>query len=176
MFHWFQPQDNEHSCRLHQTGVRLPCKSTPLQPVHPNTHLTLFYQDPSVIGAFLDNQDLPRFNSLTNDKSLVYNAITGTFLYGGIPAIYYGLEQDIADGPADPANREALWLYNGYSTTATPTYARIAMLNKIRTTLGKDENWLKSVGSVLASQDSDIAIKRGELVMVLTNVSVNKTV
>lgn len=128
-------------------------------------------QDPTVIGAFLDNQDLPRFNSLTSDKTLVYNAIVGAFLYGGIPSIYYGLEQDIADGPSDPANREALWQYNGYSTTASLTYGRIAMLNKIRSAIGKgDEAFGSSIATVVAIQDKDIALRRGGALIVLTNV------
>jgi alpha-amylase len=124
-----------------------------------------------VIGVFLDNQDNPRFNSLTSDKSLVYNAIVANFLYGGIPNVYYGLEQDISDGSADPYNREALWLYNDFSTTATATYARIAALNKIRTAMGtRDQSWYGIVAEVADIQDQDIALARGGGLIVLTNV------
>jgi len=101
---------------------------------------------------------------------LVYNAITAAFLYGGIPTIYYGLEQDIADGKADPANREALWLYNDFSTTASPTYARIATLNKVRSTLGKTSAFLNSVAKVAAVQAQDIAWSRPGALIVLTKV------
>ncbi|KAK4686486.1 hypothetical protein P7C73_g3650, partial [Tremellales sp. Uapishka_1] len=128
------------------------------------------YPDPTVIGTFLDNQDLPRFNSLTGDKSLVYNAVVAAFMYGGIPAIYYGTEQDISDGSADPNNREPLWQYNDYSTTATQTYGRIATLNKIRSALATTGNFTSSVASIVASQSQDIALSRGGALIVLTNV------
>ncbi|WWC67129.1 uncharacterized protein I206_101036 [Kwoniella pini CBS 10737] len=126
------------------------------------------YSDPSVIGPFLDNQDLPRFNSRTGDKSLAYNAIVSSFLYGGIPTVYYGLEQDIADGPYDPNNREALWNYNNYNT-AGDTYKRIANLNKIRDFLGFKGSFSTSVATVLKIQDQDIALQREDALIVLTN-------
>ncbi|WVQ85180.1 hypothetical protein IAT38_007345 [Cryptococcus sp. DSM 104549] len=126
------------------------------------------YSDPTVIGQFLDNQDLPRFNSLTSDRTLVYNAIVGSFMYGGMPIVYYGLEQDVSDGLADPANREALWNYNNYAQDGE-TFGRIASLNKIRTALGGVGNLHNAVGTVLAQQDQDIAIKREEALIVLTN-------
>jgi alpha-amylase len=128
------------------------------------------YPDQSLVGAFLDNQDLARFNALVNDKTKVHNAIVGTFLYAGIPAIYYGLEQDIADGTDDPANRNALWLYNGFSTE-TETYKRIAKLNQIRHAWNKDNDWLRAHATVVDVATSDIALKRGNLLIVLTNVS-----
>ncbi|KAE8538221.1 hypothetical protein D1P53_005560 [Cryptococcus gattii VGV] len=126
------------------------------------------YSDPTIIGTFLDNQDLPRFNSFTSDASLVYNAIVGMFMYGGMPIVYYGLEQDISDGPADPQNREALWNYNNYSTDGV-TYGRITNLNKIRNGLGGVGNLYNVVATVLAAQDQDIALQREEALIVLTN-------
>ncbi|ODN83783.1 alpha-amylase AmyA [Cryptococcus wingfieldii CBS 7118] len=127
-----------------------------------------YYADPTVIGTFLDNHDLPRVNSLTDDTTLVWNALVGQFLYGGIPIVYQGTEQDIADGPGDPQNREALWNYNDYSTSGE-TYGRIKNLNKIRSGLGgADSSFYETVGEVLAQQDSDIAIKRGNALAVLT--------
>lgn len=117
----------------------------------------------------MDNQDLPRINSVQSDKTKVYNAIVGTFLYGGIPTIYYGLEQDLADGRDDPHNREALWLYNNYAEGET--YQRIKQLNAIRKALGGQEGWLTATGSVVAVEGSDIAIKRDNTLIVLTNVS-----
>lgn len=127
------------------------------------------YSDPTIIGTFLDNQDLPRFNSLTSDASLVYNAIVGMFMYGGMPIVYYGLEQDISDGPTDPQNREALWNYNNYSTDGV-TFGRITNLNKIRNGLGGVGKLYNAVATVLAAQDQDIALQREEALIVLTNV------
>lgn len=128
------------------------------------------YPDPTVIGTFLDNQDLPRFNSLTSDASLVYNAIVGMFMYGGVPIVYYGLEQDISDGPTDPQNREALWNYNNYATDGV-TFGRITNLNNIRNRLGGVGELYNAVATVLAIQDQDIALQREEALIVLTNVS-----
>ncbi len=118
----------------------------------------------------MDNQDLPRFNSLQSDKTIVYNAIVGTFLRAGIPAIYYGLEQDLKDGTEDPKNREPLWQYGNYATDG-PTYQRIKTLNGIRKALGGDAEWLKASGRTVAVQQNDIALKRKDTLIVLTNVS-----
>ncbi|WVO13546.1 hypothetical protein L204_101167 [Cryptococcus depauperatus] len=126
------------------------------------------YYDPTLISLFLDNQDQPRFNSLTSDRALAYNAIVMSFMYGGMPVVYYGLEQDISDGSADPANREALWNYNNYATTGE-TFKRIANLNKIRSSLGKIGNFHKTVGKTLALQKQDIAIQHEEALIILTN-------
>ena len=85
--------------------------------------------------------------------------------------IYYGLEQDLSDGSADPSNREALWLYSDFSTTATQTYGRISTVNKVRKALNGDSSFLNSVATVKMMQDQDIALSRGSSLIVLTNVS-----
>jgi alpha-amylase len=113
---------------------------------------------------------LPRINALQSDKKKVYNAFAGTFLYGGIPVSYYGSEQDIADGDNDPRNREALWLYNNYATDGQ-SYQFIKSLNQIRKGLSKTPNWGNSVASVVGVTQTDIALKRGGSLIVLTNVS-----
>ncbi|WVQ76873.1 hypothetical protein IAR50_006547 [Cryptococcus sp. DSM 104548] len=135
---------------------------------HTIANAATYYADPTVIGTFLDNHDLPRVGSLTDDKVLIWNAMVGQFLYGGIPIVYQGTEQDVSDGSADPQNREALWNYNDYATTGE-TFQRIANLNKIRSGLGgADSSFYETVGSVVAQQDDDIAIKRGNALAVLT--------
>ena len=106
---------------------------------------------------------------MQSDKTKVYNAITGTFLRAGIPTIYYGLEQDLSDGDKDPKNREALWLYGDFNTDGQ-TYQRIKKLNDIRKALGGDREWLSAAGDVVAVQQNDIALKRKDSVIVLTNV------
>ncbi|ODN75506.1 hypothetical protein L202_06634 [Cryptococcus amylolentus CBS 6039] len=58
--------------------------------------------------------------------------------------------------------------YNDYSTSGE-TFGRIKNLNKIRSGLGgADSSFYETVGEVLAQQDSDIAIKRGNALAVLT--------
>jgi len=63
-------------------------------------------------GAFLENHDQPRFQSLSNDTGRIKNAIAFPFVHDGIPILYYGQEQGYT-GNGDPNNREALWL-SGY--------------------------------------------------------------
>lgn len=129
-----------------------------------------YYADSTLIGAILDNHDLPRFGTQTSDKSKIYNAIALQFLWGGIPSCYYGLEQDISTGTADPYNRPALWDFGKYQTTGA-TYQRIARMNLIRTKLGELGSFHKSTGKQVAMTDNNIAFRRNEALLVLTSVS-----
>lgn len=128
------------------------------------------YADPSLVGAILDNHDLPRFNSLTSDKAKVYNAVALQFLFGGIPTMYYGLEQDIAFGASDPENRAPLWRFGNLGTDGE-SYKRIAKLNAIRTKLGENEGFHATVGKVVEETKDDIAFARNGTLLVLTKAS-----
>lgn len=125
------------------------------------------YGDPSVVGTILDNHDLPRFGSITADKSKTYNALTLQFLFGGIPTVYYGFEADITFGSADPDNRDPLWHHTDYSGNGE-TYGRIKRLNAIRQALGKRGDFLAKVATTKAQTDNDVAFERNGLLMVLT--------
>lgn len=127
------------------------------------------YADPTVIGAVLDNHDLPRFNSLASDKSNVYNAMALQFLFGGIPTMYYGLEQNMT-GEEDPQNRQALWL-NGELKTDGESYQRIKRLNLVRKKMGELGGFHEVLASQVAVQDDDIAFERNGGLLVLTKVS-----
>ncbi|KAJ7147826.1 putative alpha-amylase AmyA [Mycena crocata] len=128
------------------------------------------FSDPSVLGTFTENHDQPRLWSLTNDASLTFNGLVTTFQFEGIPILYYGFEQDVgSDGASDPHNREALWLYTNYSTTATPTYARISKLNKLRKYLASNSNFLTSQSSRVQQQAQDLAMVRAGTLTILTN-------
>ena len=80
----------------------------------------------------------------------------------------------MADGAADPYNREALWPSN---YTNTSTYTHIAKLNSIRhalisnNTLFSGQNFLDSTAKIVESTATDVAIRKGPLLAVLTNVS-----
>ncbi|KAI9634323.1 putative alpha-amylase AmyA [Dioszegia hungarica] len=124
------------------------------------------YADPTVIGAVLDNHDLPRFNSLASDKSNVYNAMALQFLFGGIPTMYYGLEQNMT-GEEDPQNRQALWL-NGELKTDGESYQRIKRLNLVRKKMGELGGFHEVLASQVAVQDDDIAFERNGGLLVLT--------
>ncbi|OQE16168.1 hypothetical protein PENSTE_c025G06334 [Penicillium steckii] len=86
-------------------------------------------KDPTLLGNFIENHDLPRFASFTSDYSLAKNVLSFLFFSDGIPIVYAGQEQHYS-GKDDPANREATWL-SGYSTSAE-LYKHISTTNKIR--------------------------------------------
>jgi len=128
------------------------------------------YSDPSLIASILDNHDLPRFRALTSDKSNIYNAMALEFLWGGIPAMYYGQEQESMDtGLLDPFNREALWLNGGFQTEGE-AYKQVARFNKIRKQVGNLGGFHEVVGTEVALSESDIAFERNGALLVLTNV------
>lgn len=85
--------------------------------------------DSTLLGSFIENQDLPRFKAYTTDDTLSHNAITYVFLDDGIPVLYYGYEQGFS-GANDPANREPMWS-SKYSTTTTQ-YGWVKKLNAFR--------------------------------------------
>ena len=85
--------------------------------------------DTTLLGSFIENQDLPRFRAYTKDDTLSHNAITYTMLDDGIPVLYYGYEQGFS-GDSDPANREAMWTSN--YNTSTAQYGWVKALNAFR--------------------------------------------
>ena len=89
---------------------------------------------------------------------------------------FSGQEQDFGDGAADPYNRQALWPSN---YTNTSTYHHIASLNQIRHTLISNgtqfegKSFLDYQSKIVASSQYDVAIRKGPLLAVLTNVSLS---
>ncbi len=76
-----------------------------------------------MLGNFIENHDLPRFRNLTADPMIAYNAMVLQFMMDGIPVgeiwafclarvrllirvaiVYYGQEQDLSKGAADPVS------------------------------------------------------------------------
>jgi alpha-amylase len=94
------------------------------------------------------------------------------FVFEGIPVVYYGQEQDQSFGNSDPYNRNALWPSNYTNTT---TSQRIATLNQVRSSLianGTEfngETFMQARSQVIAHSDTDVAIRKGPLLAVLTN-------
>ena len=132
-------------------------------------------KDFSVLATFSENHDNPRFASLTQDMSLARNIIAYTILGDGIPIIYEGQEQhyNALGGSNDPYNREAIW-YSGYNTAA-PLYTHVAALNQIRNqAIYMDSGYTTSKTSVIYTDTSTIALKKGttgkQVVAVLTNL------
>lgn len=89
-----------------------------------------------------------------------------------MPTVYYGLEQEVSFGAADPDNRDALWKYNDYSTQ-TGSYLLIKKLNEIRKGLSGTGSgkWHETTAKVGSVTDSDITLERDGVLIALTNVS-----
>ncbi|EPS93812.1 hypothetical protein FOMPIDRAFT_58690 [Fomitopsis schrenkii] len=120
-------------------------------------------------GAFLENQDNPRFPSLTTDQSLIMNAMTWVFVQDGLPILYYGQEQGYAGGN-DPDNREALWL-SGYEENR-PLVIHVRSLNAARkAAIGwNNAAFLRTPVGFPVSTSSQLAVSKAPLLALLTNV------
>ncbi|KZT44175.1 glycoside hydrolase family 13 protein [Sistotremastrum suecicum HHB10207 ss-3] len=124
------------------------------------------YRDVTVLGNFLENQDNPRWTNISVDPQSMYNAITYNFMSDGIPIVYYGQEQRL-NGNNDPWNRGPLWP-TGYVNSST--YQLITTLNTFRNFLVNTTDWATSNTSVLTIGPNELAIMKGSVISVLTNV------
>jgi len=125
------------------------------------------FVDPGLLGNFLENQDLPRWHNQSVDPQSLYNAMAFNFMSDGIPIVYYGQEQAFS-GNGDPFNREPLWI-SGYAKT--PAYSLIATFNQFRNFLvNASGDWLHSDTQILTSSPYGIAIMKGNVISVLTNI------
>ncbi|MBD1871657.1 cyclomaltodextrin glucanotransferase [Leptolyngbya sp. FACHB-671] len=96
----------------------------------------IFDQDHRYSGAnelitFIDNHDMPRFQSLNPDPEMLRVAIALVMTARGIPCIYYGTEQylhDDTDGGNDPYNRPMMQSWD----TDTDLYRSIRLLSGLR--------------------------------------------
>lgn len=130
------------------------------------------YNNPRVIGNFLENHDMARFRNITADPVLAYNAMVAQFMIEGIPVTYYGQEQDLANGHEDPWNRAALWPTNYENGT---TYQRIARLNLIRKQLitsglqFNGKSYMDDNSTAIGVTQYDIAFRKGPIIYTLNN-------
>jgi cyclomaltodextrin glucanotransferase len=81
--------------------------------------------------TFIDNHDMPRFQSLNPDPELLKMAMVLLMTTRGIPCIYYGTEQylhDDTDGGNDPYNRPMMDKWD----TDTEIYRAVRLLSGLR--------------------------------------------
>ncbi|KAF8311135.1 alpha-amylase [Clavulina sp. PMI_390] len=132
------------------------------------------YKDTTVLGNFLENQDLPRWAGVSIDPMTLANALVYTFMTEGIPIVYYGTEQAFT-GSADPYNREPLWpsAYN----TSTFGHGTIAVLNQFRNYLVSNVSsttsggaWLDQKSKVLNWGSVDLVISKGGVISVMNSL------
>ncbi|KAI0320503.1 glycoside hydrolase family 13 protein [Amylostereum chailletii] len=124
------------------------------------------FKDPTLLGNFLENQDIPRWASVSTDPQSLYNAMVLTFFSDGIPVVYYGQEQSLT-GSADPYNRAALWP-SGYEKTAA--YNFTATLNQLRNYLVNTSDWASAPAQVLSTDAHGIVIMKGDVISIVTNI------
>lgn len=89
------------------------------------------YSGATELVTFIDNHDMPRFQSLNPDPAMLKVAIALIMTSRGIPCIYYGTEQylhDDTDGGDDPYNRPMMELWD----TDTDVYWCIRLLSGVR--------------------------------------------
>jgi len=76
------------------------------------------YNGATELVTFLDNHDMPRFQTLNGDPSILKIAFIVLMCTRGIPCIYYGTEQclhDDTNGGNDPYNRPMMTEFNTHS-------------------------------------------------------------
>lgn len=89
------------------------------------------YNTATELITFIDNHDMPRFQSLNYDGDFLKLAIILIMTCRGIPCIYYGTEQYLhndTNGGQDPFNRPMMEKWD----TNTPIYQVINLLSKLR--------------------------------------------
>ena len=89
------------------------------------------YYGATELITFIDNHDMPRFQSLNGDRQMLSLAICLMMTTRGIPCIYYGTEQylhDDTDGGNDPYNRPMMEQWD----TDSPIYRDVRLLSGLR--------------------------------------------
>ncbi|TFK67893.1 glycoside hydrolase family 13 protein [Pluteus cervinus] len=124
------------------------------------------FKDVTLLGNFLENQDLPRWHNQSTDPQTLYNAMVLTFMTDGIPIVYYGQEQGFS-GATDPWNREPMWPSQYAKTDA---YKLIQRLNSLRNYLVNSTDWLQQDSQISAVNNNSIAITKGSIISIVTNI------
>lgn len=89
------------------------------------------YKGSTELITFIDNHDMPRFQSLNPDPNMLLVAMTLIMTCRGIPCIYYGTEQylhDDTNGGNDPYNRPMMTQWD----TDTEIYRLVRLLSGLR--------------------------------------------
>ena len=89
------------------------------------------YYGATELITFIDNHDMPRFQSLNADREMLQLAICLIMTTRGIPCIYYGTEQylhDDTEGGNDPYNRPMMEKWD----TDSPIYRDVRLLSGLR--------------------------------------------
>ena len=129
---------NQSGMTVLDFGLCVAIRSALAQGAEDGFHLIqdIFNKDHHYCGAtelvtFIDNHDMPRFQSLNPDPEMLKVAIALIMTSRGIPCIYYGTEQylhDDTNGGDDPYNRPMMTQWD----TDTELYRSIRLLSGLR--------------------------------------------
>lgn len=129
---------NNSGMSLLDFGLAMAIRAALGQGAEEGFHLVqdIFNQDHRYAGAtelvtFIDNHDMPRFQSLNPDPAMLQVAIALIMTSRGIPCLYYGTEQylhDDTDGGDDPYNRPMMTAWD----TEADFYQMIRRLSGLR--------------------------------------------
>jgi cyclomaltodextrin glucanotransferase len=89
------------------------------------------YRNATDLVTFIENHDMPRFQSLGANEEMLHLATILILLCRGIPCLYYGTEQylhDDTNGGADPYNRPMMSSF----ATDTPVFKIVQKLSALR--------------------------------------------
>jgi cyclomaltodextrin glucanotransferase len=89
------------------------------------------YYGATELITFIDNHDMPRFQSLNPDPEMLKLAVNLIMTTRGIPCLYYGTEQylhDDTEGGNDPYNRPMMKNWD----TESPIYRDVRLLSGLR--------------------------------------------
>jgi len=93
--------------------------------------LDYLYNTATELITFIDNHDMPRFQSLNSDPALLRLAVNLMMTSRGIPCIYYGTEQYLhndTNGGQDPYNRPMMERWD----RDTQIYKDMQLFSKLR--------------------------------------------
>ncbi|EPY49813.1 alpha-amylase Aah3 [Schizosaccharomyces cryophilus OY26] len=117
---------------------------------------------------FLDNHDLPRYASYTDDQAIIMSAYSFAILWDGIPSVYYGQEQGFYGG-LDPANREALWT-SKYDQT-NPYYTMIkTIVNFRKQVMKQDSDFTRHNYTIIEAELNHVAAKKRDVFLLYNNL------
>ncbi|NMG10021.1 alpha-amylase family glycosyl hydrolase [Brasilonema sp. UFV-L1] len=105
------------------------------------------YNGATELITFIDNHDMPRFQSLNSDPAMLMVAVVLIMTSRGIPCIYYGTEQylhDDTNGGNDPYNRPMM--ENWDTETEIYRYTRLLSgLRRLNPAVSMGSQWQKYI-------------------------------
>lgn len=107
------------------------CKGAGFHALQEIFALDYLYDTATELITFIDNHDMPRFQSLNPDPQMLRLAVNLTATCRGIPCIYYGTEQYLhndTNGGKDPYNRPMMEKWD----TNTEIYKDLQLFSKLR--------------------------------------------